>query len=88
MEPSASSGQTKRLFHRKSIATIDAIEHVLNVANSYFTYKTFVDGYAQTYNGLTTSAFLFVICFLIFFLRFLSTVSENRTECVFVSIFC
>jgi hypothetical protein len=38
METSASSGRTKRLFHRKSIATIDSIEHVLNVANSYLAY--------------------------------------------------
>jgi hypothetical protein len=28
METSASSGRTKRIFHRKSIATIDAIEYV------------------------------------------------------------
>jgi hypothetical protein len=34
LETSASSGRTKRLFHRKLITTIDAIEHVLNVANS------------------------------------------------------
>jgi hypothetical protein len=39
METSASSGRTKRLFHRKCIATIDAIEHVLNVANSYLAYR-------------------------------------------------
>jgi hypothetical protein len=38
METSASSGRTKRLFHRKSIATIDATEHVLNVANSNLAY--------------------------------------------------
>jgi hypothetical protein len=38
METSASSGRTKRLFHRKSIATIYATEHVLNVANSYLAY--------------------------------------------------
>jgi hypothetical protein len=38
METSASSGRTKWLFHRKSIATIDAIEHVLNVANPYLAY--------------------------------------------------
>jgi hypothetical protein len=36
METSASSGQTKRLFQRKSIVTIDAIEHVFNVPNLYF----------------------------------------------------
>jgi hypothetical protein len=40
METSASSGRRKRLFYRKSIATIDAIEHVLNVANSYLPYST------------------------------------------------
>jgi hypothetical protein len=38
MDTTASSGRTKRLFHRKSIATIDAIEHALNVANSYLAY--------------------------------------------------
>jgi hypothetical protein len=38
IETGASSGRTKRLFHRKSIAMIDAIEHVLNVANSYLAY--------------------------------------------------
>jgi hypothetical protein len=38
METSSSSGRTKRLFHKKSIATIDAIEDVLNVANSYLAY--------------------------------------------------
>jgi hypothetical protein len=35
-ETSASSGRTKQLFHRKS--TIDALEHVLNVVNSYLAY--------------------------------------------------
>jgi hypothetical protein len=39
MVTSASSGRTNRLFHRKSIATIDAIEHVLNVANPYLAYR-------------------------------------------------
>jgi hypothetical protein len=39
METSASSGRTKRLFHGKSIATIYAIEHVLNVANSDLAYR-------------------------------------------------
>jgi hypothetical protein len=37
--PSASSGRTNRLFHRKSIATIDVFEHVLDVANSYLAYR-------------------------------------------------
>jgi hypothetical protein len=35
METSAFSGRKKRLFHRKSIASVDAIEHVFNVVNSY-----------------------------------------------------
>jgi hypothetical protein len=39
MEASASSGRMKRLFHRKSMASIDVIEHVLNVANSYMAYS-------------------------------------------------
>jgi hypothetical protein len=39
MEISASNGRTKQLLHRLSIATIDAIEHVLNVPNSYMAYK-------------------------------------------------
>jgi hypothetical protein len=53
METSASSGRTKQLFHRKPIATIDAIEHVLNVANSYLTYRNVfervnrLDGYSM-----------------------------------------
>jgi hypothetical protein len=38
METNASSGRTKQLFHRKSIVTLDAIEHVLIVANSYLAY--------------------------------------------------
>jgi hypothetical protein len=41
MKTSASSGRTKRLFHR-SISTIDAIEHVLYVANSYSAYRFFI----------------------------------------------
>jgi hypothetical protein len=36
METSASSGRTMRLFHSKSMVTI---EHVLNVANSYLAYR-------------------------------------------------
>jgi hypothetical protein len=40
MKTSASSGRTKRLFHKKSIVTIDAIEHVFNVANSYLAYRS------------------------------------------------
>jgi hypothetical protein len=43
METIASSGRTKRLYRRKSIATIDAIEHVLNVANSYLDYRHGLD---------------------------------------------
>jgi hypothetical protein len=39
METGASSGRTKPLFHRKSITLIDAIEHVLNVANSSLAYR-------------------------------------------------
>jgi hypothetical protein len=39
METSASSGRTKRLFHRNSIATIDAIELVFNLVNSYLARK-------------------------------------------------
>jgi hypothetical protein len=39
METKVPSGRTKRLFHRKSIATIDAIEHVFNVANSNLAYS-------------------------------------------------
>jgi hypothetical protein len=35
METSASSGRKKRIFHRKCIATINVIEHVLLDANSY-----------------------------------------------------
>jgi hypothetical protein len=38
METSASSGRKKRLLHIIYIATIDAIEHVLNDANSYLAY--------------------------------------------------
>jgi hypothetical protein len=41
METSASSGRTKRLFHRKSIATIDAIEHILIRAKSYLAFRPF-----------------------------------------------
>jgi hypothetical protein len=33
------SGRTKQLFHSKTIATIDAIEHVLNVANTYLAHS-------------------------------------------------
>jgi hypothetical protein len=40
METSVAGGRTKRLFHRKSISTIDAIEHVLNVAYSYLAYRS------------------------------------------------
>jgi hypothetical protein len=39
METSASSGRTIRLFHRISIVTIDAIEHVFNVVNSYLAIR-------------------------------------------------
>jgi hypothetical protein len=39
METSVSSGRKKRLFHRKSIATINAIEYVLLDANSYLAYR-------------------------------------------------
>jgi hypothetical protein len=46
----ACSGRTKRLFHRKSIATIDAIEHVLNVANSNLAYND--DGLAARHVGI------------------------------------
>jgi hypothetical protein len=38
METSGTSGLKKRLFHRKSIATINVIEHVLLDANSYLAY--------------------------------------------------
>jgi hypothetical protein len=40
METSASKGRTTRLFHKKSIATIDAIKFVLNVANSDLAYRS------------------------------------------------
>jgi hypothetical protein len=39
METSVSSGRKKRLFHRKSIATINAIEYGLLDANSYLAYR-------------------------------------------------
>jgi hypothetical protein len=42
METSASSGRTKRQFHRKCIATIDTSEHVLNVVNSYLAYRVYL----------------------------------------------
>jgi hypothetical protein len=57
---SASSGRMKRLFHRKSIATIDALEHVLNVANSYLAYSycivelTFSLRISNKYGSVTT----------------------------------
>jgi hypothetical protein len=38
VETSATSGRKKLLFHRKSIATINVIEHVLLDANSYLAY--------------------------------------------------
>jgi hypothetical protein len=50
METSAPSGRTKRLFHTKSIATIDAIEHVLNVANSYLAYGTAISSAIGDYS--------------------------------------
>jgi hypothetical protein len=41
METSASSGRTKRLFHRKyRFSSINAIEHVFNVAISYLALST------------------------------------------------
>jgi hypothetical protein len=45
MEISASSGRKKRLFHRKSIAKNNVIEHVLLDANSYLTYRSYQNVY-------------------------------------------
>jgi hypothetical protein len=71
METSASSGRTKRFFHRKYIATIDVIEHALNVSNSYLAmtfqvvYNSFIRNLAATSFYLITFHNLFkreVIC--------------------------
>jgi hypothetical protein len=67
METSASSGQSKGLFHRKSIATIDAIEHVLNVANSYFAYSVSVQPVAgkSFYSIPLPNAFIIIMSSLL-----------------------
>jgi hypothetical protein len=63
LETSASSGRTKRLFHRKSMAKIDAIEHVLNDANSYLAYWCVVGEYkTRTIKSLVKYLVVYVSC--------------------------
>jgi hypothetical protein len=65
METSASSGRTKWLFHRKSIAAIDAIEHVLNVANSYLAYCYYLVVFYDIHRRKGEMIFLFTgLCFI------------------------